>query len=82
MYGSLTTKDSVRELRNALQEKASAQIEILLYKKDGKSSEEQSTGNWIWQPFLTLSFEFSISDLLLILIVWYLPFFVYFPFSI
>ena len=35
MYGSLTTKDSVRLLRNAIQEKQAAQIEILLYKRDG-----------------------------------------------
>jgi hypothetical protein len=36
MYGSLTTKDTVRLLRSAIQEKESAQIEILLYKRDGK----------------------------------------------
>lgn len=36
MYGSLTTKDDVRSLRNAIQEKQTAQIEILLYKRDGK----------------------------------------------
>ena len=35
MFGSLTTKDAVRLLRNAIQEKQSSQIEILLYKKDG-----------------------------------------------
>lgn len=37
MYGSLTAKDSVRELRNVLQEKTSTQLEILFYKKDGKN---------------------------------------------
>lgn len=36
MYGSLTTKDAVRLLRNAIQEKRKSQIEILFYKKDGK----------------------------------------------
>ena len=35
MYGSLTTKDAVRLLRNAIQEKEPAQIEILFYKRDG-----------------------------------------------
>jgi PAS domain-containing protein len=38
MFGSLTTKDAVRLLRNAIQEKTSAQIEILLYKRDGRCS--------------------------------------------
>ena len=37
MYGSLTTKDAVRLLRSAIQEKnPAAQIEILFYKRDGE----------------------------------------------
>ena len=36
MYGSLTTKDAVRELKNALEDKTPTQMEIVFYKKDGE----------------------------------------------